>query len=62
MVSPITYLQQTRDEMKKVVWPTRAEVLRLTLMVIFVSVLVGLYIGALDLIFTKATELVIGVR
>ncbi len=62
MVSPITYLQQTRDEMKKVVWPTRAEVLRLTLMVIFVSIVVGLYIGALDLIFTKATELVIGVR
>lgn len=62
MISPITYLKQTRDEMKLVVWPKRAEIIRLTMIVIFVSVLVGLYIGGLDFLFTKITELVIGVR
>jgi preprotein translocase subunit SecE len=62
MISPITYLKQTRDEMKMVVWPTRVEIIRLTMIVIFVSVLVGLYIGGLDLLFTAITELIIGVR
>ena len=62
MISPITYLKQTRDEMAKVVWPTRADVFRLTMIVLFVSVIVGLYIGALDYVFTLATEFIIGVR
>lgn len=62
MVSPITFVKQTQDELKKVVWPSRPEVVRLTLIVIFVSVVVGLYIGGLDYVFTKATEFVVGIR
>ena len=57
--SPISFLRETVDELKKVVWPTRAEVIRLTTAVIFVSVVVGLYIGGLDLILTKLLSLVI---
>lgn len=49
MVSPLTFLLETRDELKKVVWPTRSEVIRLTSIVIIISVVVGLYIGGLDL-------------
>ena len=53
MTSPIAYLNETYDELKKVVWPTRAEVIRLTSVVIIISVAVGVYIGGLDFLFTK---------
>jgi preprotein translocase subunit SecE len=53
MSSPIKYLLETRDELKKVVWPKRAEVVRLTGVVIIISVAVGAYVGGLDFVFTK---------
>ncbi|HLD01898.1 MAG TPA: preprotein translocase subunit SecE [Patescibacteria group bacterium] len=59
MTSPVTFLQQTAEELKKVVWPSRQEVIRLTLIVITISVAVGMYIGALDYMFTKGFELIL---
>ncbi len=59
MTTPVIFLRQTLDELKKVTWPTQQEVIRLTIMVIVVSVGVGLYIGGIDFIFTKITELLI---
>ena len=35
-------------ELKKVSWPTRAETIRLTSVVIFISLIIGLYIGIID--------------
>lgn len=52
MTSPITFLRQTYDELRKVVWPTRKEVIRLTTVVIFISLVIGLYIGGLDYALT----------
>lgn len=53
MVTPITFLRETYDELKKVKWPTRNEIIRLTLVVIFISFAIGLYIGGIDFILTK---------
>jgi preprotein translocase subunit SecE len=53
MVTPITFLKQTYDELKKVKWPTRNEITRLTIVVIFISFAIGLYIGGIDFILTK---------
>lgn len=57
--SPITFVRQVRTELAKVVWPTRAETIKLTVVVIAVSVGIGLFIGALDIMFVKMTELLI---
>lgn len=57
--SPVTFLKETRDELKKVTWPTQQEVIRLTLLVIVLSLGVGLFIGGLDLIFAKVMQLLI---
>lgn len=57
--TPVIFLKEVRDELKKVVWPTRAEVIRLTAVVIIVSLIVGLYLGGLDYILTKVLALVI---
>lgn len=56
MPSPLVFLQQTQDELKKVTWPSRDEVIRLTGVVIVVSIAVGLYIGGLDFIFTQVLQ------
>jgi preprotein translocase subunit SecE len=48
MATPVTFLQQTYDELRKVTWPTRNEIVRLTLVVITISVAIGLYIGGID--------------
>lgn len=59
MASPLTFLKETKDELKKVTWPTRNEVTRLTIIVIIVSIITGLYTGGLDYLFTKIMELII---
>ncbi len=59
MSSPVTFFQQTYDELKKVTWPSRNDIIRLTAIVLFISVAVGLYIGAIDFILTKITEVLL---
>ena len=59
MATPVTFLKETQDELKKVVWPTRAEVARLTVVVMVVSLIVGLLLGGLDFVFTKALEVIV---
>ncbi len=59
MTTPASFLSQTIDELKKVTWPTRQEVLRLTFVVIAVSIIVGVFIGGLDFVFTKLLQFVL---
>ena len=50
------YLTESWSELRKVAWPTRETVVRLTLLVIAVSVVVGAYIAVLDLVFNTGVE------
>ncbi|HUQ85814.1 MAG TPA: preprotein translocase subunit SecE [Candidatus Limnocylindrales bacterium] len=59
MATPVKFLQETYTELRQVVWPTRQEVLRLTLIVIAISVFVGAYIGILDVAFTRIMGLLL---
>ena len=56
---PIRFVKEAISELKQVVWPTKEQVVRLTLIVIVVSVIAGLLIGGLDFIFTKLLALII---
>ncbi len=61
LVGPVVrYLSEVRSELSKVVWPKRQEVIKLTLMVIIISVIVGLYVGGLDFIFTRLLSTLLG--
>jgi preprotein translocase subunit SecE len=53
---PVVFLKEVKTELTKVVWPTRQEVIKLTIIVIAVSVAIGLYIGGLDALFTTLTN------
>ena len=56
---PIRFVKEAISELKKVVWPTKEQVVRLTLVVIVVSVIAGLLMGGLDFMFTKLLALII---
>jgi preprotein translocase subunit SecE len=53
------YLNESWSELKKVAWPTRETVIRLTLLVVAVSVIVGVYIFVLDRIFNTLLDTVL---
>ena len=57
--TPVKFLGEVGDELKKVVWPSRDEVIRLTTVVMLISLLVGLFLGGADFVFTKLVEVVI---
>ncbi len=52
--------RETIGELRKVVWPTRKEALRLTWIVICVIVVMGAVLGGLDFGFTKLIGLIVG--
>ncbi|MFZ5932630.1 MAG: preprotein translocase subunit SecE [Patescibacteria group bacterium] len=56
MKQVLTYLSEVKLELGKVTWPKRNEVIKLTLTVFIISLIAGLYTGALDYIFTKLLE------
>jgi preprotein translocase subunit SecE len=45
-----TYVTESWAELRKVAWPTRRQVVNLTVIVIVVSAVVGAYIAILDLL------------
>jgi len=58
-INPAKFFTEVKAELSKVTWPTKDQVIRLTTVVIVISLAVGLFIGGLDFIFTKAVELVV---
>jgi len=56
---PFVFLKEVRTELSKVSWPSRAQAIRLSLIVIAATVIAAIFLGAFDLFFTKLTELVI---
>jgi preprotein translocase subunit SecE len=47
---------ESRQEFKRVNWPTRQETIRLTLIVIGISLLFAAFLGILDMVFTYLLE------
>lgn len=50
------------EELKKVTWPSRQQTVRLTSVVIVISLIIGLYIGIIDLLLTKGLEFFTKIR
>lgn len=59
MTSPVTFLKEVRFELRKVVWPTRSEIVRLTALVLAISLIVGLFLGLIDFSFVKIMEVLL---
>ena len=51
-----SFLQESKQELLRVNWPSRQDTIRLTLVVIAMSLLVAFFLGALDFVFTRLLE------
>ena len=52
-VGPVVFLQETYQELRKSVWPSREETARLTMVVIVLAVAAGFFLGGLDRVFAE---------
>lgn len=56
----VNYFKDSRVELKKVVWPSKSEVQRHTLIVIGISLATAAFLGIFDFIFAKILEKFVG--
>ena len=52
----INYLKDTQAELKHVSWPTQKQAVIYTALVIGISVLISLFVGAFDFLFSHALD------
>lgn len=53
LVAARGYFRDSLEELKKVSWPSRARVIKLTTLVVVVSLVAALYLGLLDFVLLK---------
>lgn len=59
-ISPIQFFRQVKQEVKKVTWPTRKEVMQTSIMVIVLVALAATFFFFVDQIFGWAVKLIFG--
>ncbi|MDC0738403.1 preprotein translocase subunit SecE [Cognatishimia sp. SS12] len=57
--NPAQFIQQTRAEVSKVVWPTRREVVLTTVMVFIMAALTAVFFATVDLGIRTGLEIVL---
>ena len=60
MPNILSFLKEVKEELEKVAWPNREQIVRYTILVIIVAVAVGVFLGGLDYILTLATAFLLG--
>ncbi len=53
------YFNETKVELKHVIWPSRSQTIFYTVVVVAVSVLIAYFLGLFDFLFSKGLEKVI---
>lgn len=61
-LNPLKYLQEVRQEVNKVTWPTRQEVLISTIMVLVLVALASVFFLAADQIISWLVQLMLSIR
>jgi preprotein translocase subunit SecE len=55
------YFNETSGELRKVSWPTRQEAVQLTLLVLLVMFIMGIFLGLVDRLAQELIGLLLGV-
>ncbi len=58
MTNPIDFLKQVKVELEKVIWPSRLETVKLTTIVIIVTIIVGFFVVGVDFVLAFLLKLV----
>ena len=61
-LDPLQFIKEARTELAKVVWPTREETIKLTALVIIITVAIGAYIGTIDYLLSQVLKLLIRLK
>jgi preprotein translocase subunit SecE len=56
MPAQLNYFREVKAELEKVVWPTREQTIRYSILVIIVALATGLLLGGLDTLLTIFTD------
>lgn len=59
MTQLVKYVRATFAELRQVSWPSRQEAISYTILVIVISAIVALYIGAFDYLFSQGVNTLI---
>ena len=59
-INPFQFVQQTRAEITKVVWPTRREVLITTAMVLVLAIVAALFFSGIDAVIRLVLRSLLG--
>jgi preprotein translocase SecE subunit len=54
-----TFFESTKTELTHVTWPTTRQVIYSTIAIIVVSVLIGYFLGFLDVMFNRGLEFIL---
>ena len=55
----VRYFRETRAELRKVVWPSRQEATRLSIIVISVMIALSAFLGVVDFLFARLIGLIV---
>lgn len=58
----LRFISEAYRELQRVTWLTREETMRLTLMVLAVSAAIGAFLFAVDMVFTRLMDVILGVN
>ena len=59
MINPFKYVQQVRNEVSKIVWPTRKETMTTTVMDFIMSALVAMFFFIIDTITSNVLDIIL---
>ncbi len=59
MFQRVNFFSEVIDQLKQVTWPDKETAVMLTTVVILVSVVVALYLGGLDILFTRLIGIIV---
>lgn len=51
-----SFIKESKEELQKVAWPSKQKTINYTITVIAVSIVVSLFLGILDMIFSLVME------
>lgn len=52
----LDYIRDTKGEMKHVSWPTKSQAIGYTALVLAISIVLSIYLGFFDYIFTRVID------
>lgn len=58
----ISYFKESRDELKKVVWPTRQHVIEITVAVLILVAFMSVLLGFFDYVLTKGLTFLLNAK